>query len=346
MSKKRQWGIIGTGNIARKLAAALAESDTGELRAVGSRKQETADAFAREFSLENAYASYDELIADEAVEVIYNSLPNHLHLEWTVKCAEAGKHVLCEKPLTVNATEAGKLIDVIKARDVFMMEAFMYRCHPQTAKLVELIRDKIIGDVRLIQATFAYNMGEALDNIRFQNEAAGGAVMDVGCYCVSMTRLIAGAALGLEGPAEPLAIKGVGHIGQASRVDEWATASLEFGQGILATTTCASNLDLENTLRIWGSQGHIEVPNPWFPGTKPDQSQIIVQTKGKETECISVPGTAGLYTLEVDIVAAHIDQRQAPHPCMNWQDSLGNMAALDAWRASIGLTFDMEKDQI
>ena len=150
------------------------------------------------------YQGYDALLADPAIDAVYISLPNHLHAEWTIRCAEAGKHILCEKPLTVNYQEAVPVIEAVRKHDVFMMEAFMYRCHPQTARLAELIRSGAIGQVRVIQAHFSYNMHGPQNNIRQQNAAAGGGIMDVGCYTASMSRLIAGAATG-QAFADPIA---------------------------------------------------------------------------------------------------------------------------------------------
>ncbi|HZO88729.1 MAG TPA: Gfo/Idh/MocA family oxidoreductase [Chthonomonadaceae bacterium] len=330
---KLKWGIMGTGRIAQTFAKGIAGSQTGELVAVGSRAQETADRFGAEFNVPRRHASYAALVADPEVEAIYISLPNHLHAEWTIRCAEAGKHILCEKPLTVNHAEAVQVIEAVRKHDVFMMEAFMYRCHPQTARLKQLIDEKAIGDVRLIQSNFSYNMGPQYDNIRLSNPAAGGGIMDVGCYTTSMARLIAG--------SEPEVVVGVAHIGPISRVDEQATASLKFPGGIVANLACGTQVSVDSELRIWGSAGHIRVPNPWFPGES--DNKILLQKAGEAAPTeIMVEGGAGLYSIEADTVARYLDARQAPPPCMTWEDSLGNMAVLDAWRQCVGLVFDVE----
>ena len=169
-----RWGIISTGKIARTLADAIHRSRTGELLAVGSRRQETAAAFGAEFDVPRRYGSYAALLADPDVDVVYNALPNHLHAEWSIKAAQAGKHILCEKPLATNLGQAMALVEAARYHDVFLLEAFMYRCHPQTAKLVELIKAGAVGAVRLIQASFTGNMSLDLNNIRLQNGAAGG----------------------------------------------------------------------------------------------------------------------------------------------------------------------------
>jgi predicted dehydrogenase len=338
-----KWGIIGTGGIAGTFARALEASKTGDLLAVGSRAQKTADDFGEKFDISHRYSSYDDLLADSDIDAIYNALPNNLHLEWAVKAARAGKHILCEKPLTVNAGEAEQMIVAIKEADVFLMEAFMYRCHPQTTKLAELIREGAIGDVRFIQASFCYDMGdsdEAYGNIRLRNDVCGGGIMDVGCYTFSMARLVAGAALGLSKPAEPESVCGAAHIGERGRVDEWASASVRFPNGIIANLLCACRASVPSTLYVWGTEGSMEVPDPW----KPNVGKIILKRSGKEAEELEIPAEASsCYTLEADVVARNLSEREAPYPCMTWEDSINNMKALDQWRRSIGLVFDIEK---
>ena len=224
--------------------------------AVGSRTREAAQAFGATYGVEPAHchASYEDLLADPTVEVVYIALPNHLHAAWTIAAAEAGKHILCEKPLTVHQAEAVRVIEAVRRCDVFLMEAFMYRCHPQTARLLELLAEQVIGEVRLVECSFSYNMGPRYDNIRLSNPAAGGAIMDVGCYPVSMARLIAG--------AEPVVVEGVAHIGAHSRVDEWAAACLRFPDGLLATVTCGTQVAVDQELRIWGQLAASGCPTP------------------------------------------------------------------------------------
>jgi predicted dehydrogenase len=330
---KLRWGILGAGKFAGTFARGIQASQTGELIAVGSRTQEKADAFGEEIGVPRRYPTYEALLADPDVDVIHISLPNHLHAEWTLKCAAAGKHILCEKPFTVNHAEAVETFEKLKAYPVFFMEAFMYRCHPQTAKLQSLIREGAIGEVRLIQANFCYNMGPNYQNIRMRNDVAGGGIMDVGCYTASMARLVAG--------QDPIEVKGTAHIGSTSRVDEQATASLKFPSGAVANLACATQVGADSELRVWGSAGSIRVPNPWFPNE--GENRILLHAAGKEPEEIIVVGGTPLYGIEADTVARYIDQREAPSPCMTWDDTLGNMKTLDLWRESIGLLFDVEK---
>lgn len=330
------WGILGTGSIAHTFAQDLPASQTGTLVAVGSRTREAAERFGSAYRLDPAqcHASYEALLADPRVEAVYISLPNHLHAEWTIACAAAGKHILCEKPFSVNRAEAERVIEEVRRRDVFLMEAFMYRCTPQTARLIELLAQGVIGALRLIECSFSYNMGPEYANIRLSNPAAGGSIMDVGCYPLSMTRLIAG--------ADPLAVTGAAHIGARSRVDEWATAVLRFPGDAIATVACGTQVEMDQELRIWGEHGSIRVPNPWKPVA--GANRILVQQSGEsEPREIIVEGGAPLYAVEADTVARHIGDRQAPPPCMTWADTLGNMAALDAWRDAVGLVFDIER---
>ncbi|HKC75453.1 MAG TPA: Gfo/Idh/MocA family oxidoreductase, partial [Chloroflexota bacterium] len=330
------WGILGTGGIARTFAAGIAASESGTLIAVGSRAQETVDRFADTYDVERRYASYEALLADPDVQAVYISLPNHLHAEWTITCAQAGKHILCEKPLTTNYAEAMMVVEEVRRCDVFLMEAFMYRCHPQTARLKQLLDEGVIGEVRLIQSAFSYNMGPRYENIRLSNPAAGGGIMDVGCYTTSMARLIAG--------AEPVDVTGVAHIGAISRVDERAVGGLRFPSGIVASLVCGTQVHVDGDLRIWGSDGSIQVPNPWFPGRGANRILIHKDGEAKPREILA-EGPGELYAIEADTVARHIAERQAPSPCMTWADSLGNMKTLDAWRRAVGLTFDVEKPE-
>jgi predicted dehydrogenase/aryl-alcohol dehydrogenase-like predicted oxidoreductase len=343
MAGKLQWGIIGTGGIAHAFAEGLARSKTGTLVAVGSRRQESADKFGDEFQLPKRYGSYEALLADSEVEAVYISTPHPMHAEWAIKSAEAGKHILCEKPLALNHAEAMVVVEAARENDVFLMEAFMYRCHPQTARLVELVRSGVIGKVGVIQATFSFRAHFDPEGRLFKHALGGGGILDVGCYCTSMARLIAGAATGRDF-AEPLEVKGVGHIGE-SRVDDYAIASLRFPGNILAQLATGVHLSQENGARIFGAEGSIFVPSPWIPGREPQPTTIIVHRSGKAPEEVVVESDRPLYTIEADTVAEHINQRQASPPAMTWDDTLGNMRALDAWRAAIGLVYDMEKPE-
>ncbi|MFZ2653611.1 MAG: aldo/keto reductase [Victivallales bacterium] len=342
---KLRWGIIGAGGIAKAFAKGVQHSKTGEMLAVGSRSQEKADAFAKEMNVTRSYGSYEALLADKDVQAVYIATPHPMHAEWAIKAAEAGKHILCEKPAALNYYELMAMIESAKENNVFFMEAFMYRCHPQTKKIVELLREKAIGDVRVIQAAFSFHAGYNPEGRLFKNQLGGGGIMDVGCYCTSMCRLIAGAALGKD-LAEPVSLKGFGHIGQ-SNADEWAVATAKFENDILATLATGVAVNQENVVRIFGTDGNILIPSPWIPSREGGASSIIVKRNAdKEPREITVQTDEWLYGIEADTVAANIENRQAKFPAMSWNDSMGNIRMLDMWRSEINLVYDAEKPEV
>lgn len=341
MADTLTWGIIGTGSIARVFARGLAGSQTGRLVAVGSRSQESADRFGDEFDVPARHDSYEALLADADVQAVYISTPHPMHAEWAVKAAEAGKHLLCEKPIGINHAEAMAIFEAARRHDVFCMEAFMYRCHPQTARLVELIREKVIGEVRVIHATFSFHCPFDAASRIYANDLGGGAILDVGCYCTSMARLVAGVATGHDF-AEPIDLKAVGHLGSTG-VDEYTLAVLRFPGEIVAQLATGIAVNQEHVVRIFGTEGHIHVPNPWIPGPNGDATCIIVHRHGEEPREITSEPPAGLYAIEADTVARHLAERQAPCPAMSWNDTLGNMKTLDRWRDEIGLVYDSER---
>jgi len=332
MSDKLQWGVIGTGRIARTFAQGLRHSRTGELAAIGSRSRQGALDFAHDFPA-TCHSSYEALLTDPRVQAVYISTPHPAHAEWAIRAAEAGKHVLCEKPLAMNFQEAQSIVDAARRQGVFLMEGFMYRCHPQTLRLVELIRQQTIGEVKLIRATFSFCCAFNPQDRLLNAELGGGGILDVGCYCVSMARLIAGAVSG-KLFEEPLEIKGLGHIG-ATGVDEYAVASLKFPNAILAQIAAGVQLDLENNVRIVGSTGSILVPSPWIVGGDASAFSKILVFKSHIPEEIVIETDRGLYALEADHVAEQIAQGHTQSPLVSWDDSLGNMRALDLWRREV-----------
>lgn len=343
MKSKFKWGIISTGRIAGKFADQIPQSKTGELFAVASRTREKAEAFAKKYNAKKSYGSYQELLDDPEVDIVYIATPHPQHAEWSIRAAQAKKHNLCEKPLTLNHKEACGVIEEAQKNDVFLMEAFHYRCHPQTIKIIELIKDNVIGEIRILQGAFSFNSPYDPEHRTLNHALAGGGILDVGCYPVSMVRLLAGVALGMDF-AEPLEVKGCGRIGKQSRVDEYAAASLKFPEGIIAEVSCGVTVQQENVLRIYGSKGRITVPTPWVVSLNGGTSKILVQMDGRDKpDEIDVTADQGLFAIEADTACNFISQRQASHPAMSWEDSLGQMKTLDLWRASIGLVYDMEK---
>ncbi len=343
MTQKLMWGILGTGNIAKAFAEGLATAKSGSLVAIGSRGRESAESFGAKHNIPRRHASYQALLDDDQVQAVYIATPHPMHAEWAIKAARAKKHILVEKPIGVNHAEAMAIIEAAVANNVFLMEAFMYRVHPQTRKLVELLRDKAIGEVRMIQASFSFHArGAAPEGRILANALGGGGILDVGCYPVSMSRLIAGVATGRDF-ANPTEVKGAGHLGSTG-ADEWAAAVLRFKGDIVAQVSTGVQLNQENVCRIYGSDGWILLPTPWVPSRNGGMSQIIVHRNGeKEPQTITIDSPQQIYGIEADYVAAHVANRQAASPGMTWDDTLGNMRTLDQWRAAIGLTYESEK---
>lgn len=340
MSKSLSWGIIGTGQIAGVFANGVKQSQTGTLVAVGSRSQAAADIFGATWDIARRYCRYEDVLADQLVQAVYVALPHPFHAEWAIKAAEAGKHVLCEKPIGLNHAEAMAIIEAAKRNDVFLMEGYMYRCHPQTSKLLELIRAGVIGQVRVIQASFSFQLADHPDSRLLSNTLGGGSILDVGGYCTSMARLIAGVASG-RAFAEPVRVEAFGHVGEGTHVDEYTIASLLFPGDIVAQLFSGVQVNGENVVRILGSQGSILLPSPWLPGVSDDLSILVKKDQVPTVQSIAVENTRDQYALEADTVAAHLDERQAPMMC--WEDTLGNMKTLDRWRAALGVVYDAEK---
>ena len=344
MAKKLSWGLLAAGRIAGTFARGVAHSKTGRLLAVGSRSKDKAEKFGDEFDIPRRYGSYEDLLADADVQAVYVATPHPMHAEWAIKAAEAGKHILCEKPLAINHAEAMAVVEAAGEHDVFLMEAFMYRCHQQTAKLLELVRGGAIGEVRLIKASFSFDAGSDPTSRLLANELGGGGILDVGCYAASMARLLAGAAAGKDF-AEPIQLTGCGHLGETG-VDEWAIASLKFPGDILAQVATGVRLGQSNTVEVYGSDGHIVVPWPWIPSREGGTTKILLHRKGQEEgEEIVIETSDYLYGLEADTVAANIDRRQAAPPAMTWDDTLGNMKTLDMWRQAVGLMYESERPE-
>ena len=340
---KTRWGILATGRIAHTFAGAVEASETATLTAVGSRTTASAQAFADRWQGAKPHGSYQALLDDAEVDAVYIAPPHPQHAEWTIKALEAGKAVLCEKPMGLNHPQVMAMVDAAAAHDGFLMEAFMYRAHPATGRIVELVQGGAIGEVRHIEASFGFNAPFRADSRLFANELAGGGIMDVGCYPVSMSRLIAAAAAGVPpGEEEPVDVQGSATFAETG-VDACAAAVLRFPSGIVAQVATAVAVGLQNRVVISGSEGAIRIAEPWrCADENGDWSFELVRGGGSET----VSGnSAPLYVHEVDAVSEALARGAKEAPCMSWADSLGNARALDAWRRSIGLEFDQERPE-
>ena len=330
------WGIVGTGRIARQFARALPRSRHGHLAAVSSRS--TAPP-APEFAAARLHHGSDALLADAEVQAVYIATPHPTHAALACRAAAAGKHVLCEKPIAMDAAEASIAIEAARRHDVLLMEAFMYRVHPQTVRLIELLRSGAIGTPLLIQASFGYQKPFDADSRYFAAQLGGGGILDVGGYCTSMARLIAGVAHGLPF-LEPETVQAAARIG-VSRVDEVSVATLGFNGGILAQLSVSVALAQENVVRITGTERQLELASPWFcsgrtGGSSSLRLRDLRQLDGAVEEIV-VETEDWLYAIEADAAAAAIDRREAAWPGMTPADSLGNMRTLDRWRRAAGL---------
>ncbi len=342
--KKYNWGIIGTGAIAHVFAKGIISSTLGNLYAVASRNKSIAKSFSEEFNVPFYFGDYEQLLNDANIDIVYIAIPHPLHAEWSIKAANKGKHILCEKPMSMNYVEACKVIDSVRLNNVFFMEAYMYKFHPQTQKIIHLIQSRVIGDIRLINATFSFHAESSEEELLNQQTRGGGGILDVGGYPMSFVRLIAGIVNGTKFE-NPIELTGYSHIGPTSKVDEWSIANLKFSNGLLAQISAGTSLFQENVVRIYGSEGDIFVPSPWVPGGRePGITRIIVRKRNhNNTEIIEVKNTIPLYSIEADEVAKNIDKLESP--LMSLNDSLGNMESLDRWRKSIGLSYITENKQ-
>ncbi len=226
----------------------------------------------------------------------------------------------------------------MRKHKVFYMEAFMYRCHKQTKALIEMLRDRVIGEVRLIDCAFSYHADLNRAEIAQTRARGGGGILDVGCYPVSMARLIAGIETGSDA-MRPIDVQGMAHIGDESQLDEWAVATLKFKGGILAQVSTGIRVEHRNDLRVFGSKGSIHVPSPWVPGGREaGVTAIFLKKKGNsEITELKVETSTGLYVQEADTVAENIDRKEARE--MTWQDTLANMETLDRWRMAVGANY-------
>ena len=341
-NQRIRWGIIGPGTIAHTFANGVAHSRTGILTAIATRNPDKPGLSGR-FPGARIVNGYEALLTDSDVDAVYISTPHTGHAEWAIKAIRAGKNVLIEKPIALSAYDADAIYHEASKAGVFAGEAFMYRLHPQTEKLVELVKSGAIGTVRIIRTSFGFNMGTFKPEHRlFANETAGGGILDVGGYPVSMARLIAGAADG-KPFLDPEKVSGVAHLGQ-SGVDEWASAVLKFPNSIIAEVSCSIMAQQDNTLRIIGSEGRIEVKDFWFASGHEGGVGRIEIFKADSKETIEVKEDRWLYSFEVDAAgdAIRAGEKEFKSPGMSWADSIGNLRVLDKWRASVGLEYSVE----
>jgi predicted dehydrogenase len=334
MKSKVRFGVIGTGGIAADFCQALKGSQRCEVVNVAGSSSDKAAAFASRFGLARASASLSELLGDASVDVVYVATPHPLHEAQALSCIEVGKHVLCEKPLTIDAPSTERVIEAARRRGVFLLEGYMYRCHPLLTALIERIRGGDIGELRHIRADFGFHVPRDPKGRLFDVKLGGGGILDVGGYPMSFARLLAGVVAGTPF-AEPTSLHAVGYVGPTG-ADEISTALVRFASGLTATLTCAVHHRVGTESVVYGELGQIVLPDPWIPqGARQGlETSFTVKREGKADETVTVRTAHPIYALQAELVADALADKQAPWPAMSWDDTLGNMRALDLWRAS------------
>ena len=309
------FGFLSTARINDHLLAAARASDLVDVLAVASRDHARADAYVREHSIERAYGSYDDLLADPDVEAVYVSLPNALHVEWSIRALEAGKHVLCEKPFTRRPEDVERAFDAAKRAGRFLMEAFMFRHHPQTMRVKQLVDEGAIGELRAMRGAFSFDLLAERDaeDVRLNADLDGGALMDVGCYCVSGARLLAG---------EPERVWGE-QVPAPSGVDMSFYGTLRFPGDVVAQFHCSLALPFRQELELLGAEGSLLVEAPW----RVDLGGDVFLRRASAVEEIDVE-EADAYRLELENLAAAI--RGDATPLLGRDDAAGQAAAIAA----------------
>ncbi len=315
MTKPVKWGIISTADINRKVIPGARASGQVELVAVASRDQKRADEYAKEWDIPRAFGTYDDLLADPEIEAVYISLPNTMHCDWSMRALEAGKHVLCEKPLSRHPEEVTAAFDTADRTGLHLSEAFMYRHNPQTKRVQELVADGAIGQLRLIRSVFSYSLYDH-DNIRLQTGVEGGALMDVGCYNVSGSRLLGG---------EPELAYGEAWFGPSGT--DWVFAgTLRFPDEVLASFHCGTALPNQDELEVIGSDGSLFLDDPWHCNVP-----TIELRRDGGVERIDLEREDS-YQLELENVSAAI--RGESELLLSRADALGQARTLEALHKS------------
>ncbi len=311
--ERLRWGLLGTARIGRAVIPPIRLSERSELRAVASRDLVKAEKYAGAWRIPQAYGSYEELLADEHIDAIYNPLPNHLHAEWSIRAAEAGKHVLCEKPLALSAAEVDRMAEAARKNKVVIAEAFMYKHHPQTLKVQEWVEQGTLGDLLLIKGAFTFDLTRP-DDVRLVPEWGGGSIWDVGCYPISYSRLIA--------QAEPVEVFGWQVIG-VTGVDVVFGGQLRFASGLLAQFDCGFRAPYRASMEIVGTKGAIELDGPFKPGG----GEWIKIKRGDSLEMMRSPEYE-LYLGEIEDMERAVLDSQPPR--VSLENSRANVATIAA----------------
>ncbi|SFD51909.1 Gfo/Idh/MocA family protein [Roseivivax sediminis] len=332
-----RWGLIGPGAIARNFADGLAEAPSGALVAVASRSEARARAFGDRYRLDGAkrYTDYRDLCADPDVDAVHISTPHVFHAEQALMAIRAGKHVSVEKPAGVTAAEVRTIVEAAARERVFLMEAYMYLCHPQIARALEILRSGEIGKLRLVRATFGFEAPFDPESRLFSPELGGGAILDVGGYPVSAACLFAGAAE--RRFAQPEVVSGTGAIGR-SGVVEIARGALTFADGITAEIGCAISRPMENAVYVEGDKGSLSLPDPWTPGRDGGPADVrihVIKAEGRRIEELRQP--EHLFAFEAEAASRAIAEGRSglDWPAMAPAASIGTNSVLEQWRTEV-----------
>jgi D-xylose 1-dehydrogenase (NADP+, D-xylono-1,5-lactone-forming) len=310
------WGLLSTARINDAVLAGARLSDRVRVAAVASRDQDRADAYAREQRIDRAYGGYEALLADPEIEAVYVPLPNSLHVDWSIRALEAGKHVLCEKAFDRRVERVEEAFDAAERADRFLMEGFMFRHHPQTKRLSELVDDGAIGELRLVRVAFSFSLTE-LGDVRMRPELDGGSITDVGCYCISALRLLAG---------EPDSVTATQVLGSTG-VDVRFAGTLAFPGGVLGHFDCAFDLPYRSELEVVGSDGVLRVVDPFTIGSSGIGGAGIELRRGDEVELIQTE-QVNHFTLELENLGDAI--RGRGDPLLGREDAVGQARAIEA----------------
>jgi D-xylose 1-dehydrogenase (NADP+, D-xylono-1,5-lactone-forming) len=312
-NKVLNWGLLSTARINNALIPPLRASKRNHLMAVGSRTQESAEKYAQVKKIPRAQGSYESLLADPEIDVIYNPLPNHLHAEWTIKAVEAGKHVLCEKPLALNVHEVDAMQAAARKHGCVVMEAFMYRHHPQTLKVQEIVKSGSLGTLKLIRGSFSFLLSRDGD-VRLDPAMGGGSIWDIGCYPISYARTVLG-----ENPLEVFGWQVTGKTG----IDETFVGQMRFANDVLVQFDSSFAIPFHAFMEIVGVEGTLNVPKPF----QPYKNEKIYLTQGDKTETIKIKGQE-LYIGEVEDMADAILLGKEPR--ISLEDSRANVGVISA----------------
>ena len=334
MTGPLRWGVVGTGGIAADFCEALTHSCCEVVNVAGS-SPDKARAFAARFGVAAWSNGLAELLAAPGIDAIYIATPHPLHEPQALASIAAGRHVLCEKPLTMDERSAARVIAAARRAGVFLMEAYMYRCHPLLAELLSRLNDGAIGPIRHVRADFGFRAPRAAGHRLFSPSLGGGSILDVGGYPVSFARLVAGVVERVPF-AEPVALTASGLIGPTG-VDELASAHLTFASGFTASVTSAVSYDVGTSATVFGEHGRIELPNPWIPSGSRQalETGFTIYRNGRDPEAVTIRTDKPTYAIEAEYVAHALPATEPRWPAMTWADTLGNLRVMDAWIASL-----------